>query len=110
MLPPRVTSRLPRPSDRAASSCACSPPLQLRQFFSDDEIAALSERVDPDSPTGLGYYPLPSRGERFPVCDPDKDPVLEPRPSDRALFLQGILEVSGAGTQCIGPGQKVDTF
>ena len=29
------------------------------------------------------YYPLASRGERFPVADPAREPVLEPVPADR---------------------------
>ena len=42
--------------------------------------------------TGLGYYPLPRKGERFPVCDPEKQPVLGPRPSSDAIHLRAILE------------------
>lgn len=64
----------------------------LRQHFSDTEIAELSAGIDPDRPCGLGYYPLARSGERFPVNDPTRQPRLEPRPADRRLFLQGILE------------------
>ncbi len=64
----------------------------LRQHFSDDELDALSARIDPDRDSGLDYYPLPRPGERFPVNDPDLQPRLEPRPSERAQFLHGILE------------------
>lgn len=64
----------------------------LRQFFTIDELAELTQRIDPDRPTGLDYYPLPSPGERFPVNDPATKPRLEPRPQDDALFLQGIFE------------------
>ena len=42
--------------------------------------------------TGLNYYPLPRKGERFPVCDPEKQPVLGPRPASDALHLKAILE------------------
>ena len=42
--------------------------------------------------TGLGYYPLPRKGERFPVCDPEKQPVLGPRPASDAIHLRAILE------------------
>ena len=42
--------------------------------------------------TGLDYYPLPRKGERFPVCDPEKQPVLGPRPASEALHLKAILE------------------
>lgn len=42
--------------------------------------------------TGLNYYPLPRKGERFPVCDPEKQPVLGPRPASDSLHLRAILE------------------
>jgi sugar (pentulose or hexulose) kinase len=64
----------------------------LRQHFSDDELLALSARIDAARPTGLDYYPLPGKGERFPVNDPDLAPRLEPRPPSRIEFLQGLLE------------------
>lgn len=61
----------------------------LRQHFSDDELAALTPQLRPHEPTGLDYYPLPCKGERFPVRDDKKEPVLSPRPDDDAVFLQG---------------------
>ncbi len=64
----------------------------LRQHFSDDELPALSARIDPQHASGLDYYPLPRPGERFPVNDPALPPRLEPRPAERAEFLHGLLE------------------
>jgi sugar (pentulose or hexulose) kinase len=64
----------------------------LRQHFSDDELPALSARIDPERATGLDYYPLPRPGERFPINDPSLQPRLEPRPPERAEFLHGLLE------------------
>ncbi|MCT0205679.1 sugar kinase [Synechococcus sp. CS-602] len=64
----------------------------LRQFFSDQQLAELSRQIDPSRPSGLQLQPLPGRGERFPVDDPDRQPVLGPRPVSDALFLQGLLE------------------
>jgi hypothetical protein len=64
----------------------------LRQFFADDELAALSEGIDPARPSPLDYYPLPRPGERFPLADPTLAPRLEPRPAERAAFLHGLLE------------------
>lgn len=61
----------------------------LRSFFDDAALAALTERVDLASPSGLDYYPLVAPGERFPVNDPALAPRLTPRPADDALFLQG---------------------
>ncbi|MBK5963234.1 carbohydrate kinase [Thiocystis minor] len=64
----------------------------LRQFFGDEEIADLSRAIDPDTPSGLNYYPLPGTGERFPCHEPDLEPRLQPRPSDPVRFLHGLLE------------------
>ncbi|WP_018936613.1 FGGY-family carbohydrate kinase [Thioalkalivibrio sp. ALJ24] len=64
----------------------------LRRFFDDATLQRLSEAMDPDSDSGLDYLPLPAPGERFPVNDPDLLPRMEPRPTDDARFLQGLLE------------------
>ncbi len=64
----------------------------LRTVFSDAQMTALAGRIDPDRPTGLRYVPLTAPGERFPVDDPDRAPVMGPRPADDALYLQGLLE------------------
>lgn len=62
----------------------------LRKHFTDAQLAELTERIDPSVPTGLHFYPLVAPGERFPVNDPELQPVLEPRPEDDAKFLQGV--------------------
>ena len=64
----------------------------LKQYFSDTDIARLTLLLQPDTPTGLDYYPLVAPGERFPVNDPELAPRLSPRPADDAVFFQGILE------------------
>ena len=64
----------------------------IARFFTPERIEALSPKLDPATPTGLDYYPLPAPGERFPLADPAKPPVFEPRPDSDAVFLQGILE------------------
>lgn len=64
----------------------------LAHFFPDSRISQLSDRIDPTKPSGLDYYPLVGKGERFPVADPDLAPRLEPRPDDDATFLHGIFE------------------
>jgi len=68
----------------------------LKHFFSDDELFNLSQRINPDIPTNLNYYPLLERGDRFPVNNPDFEPILSPRPNDPVIFLQGLLEGIGA--------------
>lgn len=64
----------------------------LRQYFSDAELATLSESIDPNRPSGLDYYPLPCPGERFPRAQPDLAPRIHPIPRERTRFLQGLLE------------------
>ncbi len=64
----------------------------LRQFFDDRQLAALSLKIDPSVPSPLDYLPLPKRGERFPVNNPNLSPRLTPRPSDDVAFLHGLLE------------------
>lgn len=64
----------------------------LRQFFTDQELAELSQKIHPELKTGLDYYPLTKKGERFPINNPNLPPKLEPYPEKREVFLQGILE------------------
>jgi sugar (pentulose or hexulose) kinase len=64
----------------------------LRRYFNDGQISELSRQIDPDRPTGLRLRPLPAAGERFPVDDPSRRPVLGPRPTSDALYLQALLE------------------
>jgi len=64
----------------------------LRQFFTPAQIDALTQRLNPATPTGLDYYPLCGIGERFPSNDPELRPRLAPRPDDDAVFFQGMLE------------------
>jgi hypothetical protein len=63
----------------------------LARFFDGDELSALSERIDPERPDTLGYWPLAGRGERFPVAAPAMGPRLTPRPDDPVAFLAGML-------------------
>ena len=64
----------------------------LKHFFSDVELASLSEKINPNLPSQLNYYPLLKPGDRFPVNDPNLAPQLEPRPANSVEFLHGLLE------------------
>lgn len=64
----------------------------LAKYFSPDEIAKYSAKINPEIPLGLDYYPLVTPGERFPINDPDLQPRLIPRPKKKREFLQGLLE------------------
>ncbi len=75
----------------------------LRHFFDDARIAELSRQIAPVHPTGLYLLPLSRQGERFPVDDPELEPILEPRPVSDARYLQALLEgltaIEAAGWQ-----------
>ena len=69
----------------------------LRSLFSDQELRDLTDVIkargfDNRTALGLSYYPLLKPGERFPINDPNMQPILTPRPADDALFLQAIFE------------------
>lgn len=64
----------------------------IRKYFNQAEIDLLTTELNPEHLTGLDYYPLPEKGERFPTYDPEKKPHLTPRPNDNVTFFQGILE------------------
>jgi D-ribulokinase len=38
----------------------------LKLFFSGDELASLSQQIDPEKDSGLDYYPLPRTGAAPP--------------------------------------------
>ncbi len=72
-----------------ASNCGLA---ILKQFFSEKQIRTYSQMLDFSKATGLHYYPLIGKGERFPLSDPDCVPLLTPRPKDNLVFFQAILE------------------
>ncbi|NOX92704.1 MAG: FGGY-family carbohydrate kinase, partial [Gammaproteobacteria bacterium] len=64
----------------------------LKQYFTLEQLSEMTPQLQPHTPTGLDYYPLPACGERFPVNDPQLAARLEPRPTDDVVFFQGMLE------------------
>ena len=64
----------------------------LKHFFTDEQLENLSKQINPDKPTNLQYYPLLTKGDRFPINDPNLEPKLTPRPDNSVKFLQGLLE------------------
>jgi len=64
----------------------------LKRFFNDAQLEEISRQINPQTDSGLAYYPLPAIGERFPINDPNKEPVLAPRPISDCLYLHGLLE------------------
>lgn len=64
----------------------------LKHYFSDQELATLSQQIDPNIKSEFNYYPLLKKGDRFPINDPELLPQLEPYPDNSIKFLQGLLE------------------
>ena len=62
----------------------------LKHYFNSQQLEQLSKQIDLNSPPPE-YYPLLSKGERFPVNDPELQPKLTPRPDNDAQFLHGLL-------------------
>ena len=64
----------------------------LSKFFNPKEIEELSKQINPNKKTGIKLLPLNQKGERFPINDPNVEPVLEPRPISDSLYLHALLE------------------
>ena len=64
----------------------------LAHYFSPEQLQKLSQKIQPEIPTQLDYYPLLTAGERFPINDPDYLPRITPKVENDVIFLQGLLE------------------
>ncbi|WP_017294370.1 FGGY-family carbohydrate kinase [Geminocystis herdmanii] len=64
----------------------------LKHFFTATQLTELSLKINPDIPTNLNYYPLLTKGDRFPLNNPYLEPKITPRPDNPREFLQGLLE------------------
>jgi D-ribulokinase len=73
-----------------ASNVGCA--IFRKLDFSNDELAELSQLIDPTVDSQLKYYPLVKTGERFPNADSNKEPILSPVPDSRQDYLHGLLQ------------------
>ena len=73
-----------------ASNVGCA--VLRQENFSNEELVALSTGINPLVESALSYYPLTKKGERFPVADSEKLPILDPKPESRMDYLHGILQ------------------
>lgn len=64
----------------------------LANFFTQEELKNFSKLIDASTQTGLDYYPLLGKGERFPINDPNLKPQMSPRPDEKPVFLKAIFE------------------
>lgn len=87
-----------------ASNVGCA--VLRDQQFTNDELDRLSNLIDPSTDSPLNYYPLVKQGERFPIADTERLPMLEPKPENRVEYLhailQGISNVERDGFQVLG--------
>lgn len=86
-----------------ASNVGCA--VLRQEGFSNEELIELSKDMDISSESAFNYYPLTKRGERFPVADATKEPILEPKVENRLEYLkaifQGIANVEKRGFQVL---------
>ena len=75
-----------------ASNVGCK--VLRQEGFSDEELVSLSAEIDENIPSSYDYYPLCAVGERFPVQDALKKPILTPKPPTRGEYLHAILQVA----------------
>ena len=83
----------------------------LLRHYGADEIAALSERIDPAWEPSFDAYPLPAPGERFPINDPAYPPREgDDRPGERGsdadirylhALLHGIARIERDGYRAL---------
>ena len=73
-----------------ASNVGCR--ILRHEGFSNEELKELSKEINPSVSSPFNYYPLTKRGERFPVADSAREPMLEPKPESRKEYLHGILQ------------------
>jgi len=73
-----------------ASNVGCA--VLRQENFSNEELMDLSKDMDVSTDSLLKYYPLTKMGERFPIADGMKEPVLDPKPDSRQEYLKGVLQ------------------
>ena len=87
-----------------ASNVGCA--ILRQENFSNEELVLLSKNLDVSVDSSLHYYPLTKIGERFPIADGSKKPVLEPKPGNRSEYLKGIFQgisnVERSGFEVLG--------
>lgn len=64
----------------------------LASIFNNEQLETLSTHIDWRKDSGLDYYPLLRRGERFPINAPDLESRMTPRPASDVDFLHALLE------------------
>jgi len=63
----------------------------LKKYFNNEDLYKFSNLISLNDEVP-DYYPLLTKGERFPVNDPELAPRLSPRPSNDVSFLHGLFK------------------
>ncbi|MBE0494619.1 MAG: FGGY-family carbohydrate kinase [Thiomicrospira sp.] len=63
----------------------------LLAHFSLEQLEQLIPQLNVEQTTGLACYPLSRPGERFPIADPNLEPIIPKTDSD-AQLLQALIE------------------
>lgn len=72
-----------------ASNVGCQ--IFRQEGFTDEELVSLSSQMTRHDIPFAEYYPLVKPGERFPVNDPSKLPILDPKPDSRRDYLFALF-------------------
>jgi len=64
----------------------------LTHYFSLAEMEIFAKSIKSDQKQDLKYYPLTSKGERFPINDPKLSPIITPRPEQDNLFYLALID------------------
>lgn len=74
-----------------ASNVGCA--VLRQEGYTDEELNYTeSGAIDALDVSEYTYYPLVKTGERFPVCDPLKMPVLDPKPLKRVISSESSVD------------------
>lgn len=97
-----------------ASNVGCA--ILRQEQYSNKELDECSQLIDPMVDSPLNYYPLTKQGERFPIADSLKLPIMDPKPkeNDRVGYLhailQGIAKVECQGYNVLGELGSIPSF
>jgi len=67
----------------------------LEHFYSKDQLARLSSKININKIVDTQFYPLLEVGERFPINDSSLQPLMSPRPESDVSFLHALLDGIG---------------
>jgi len=97
-----------------ASNVGCA--ILRQEQYSNQELDECSQLINPMIDCAYDYYPLTKQGERFPVADSLKLPIMDPKPKQNNrveylhAILQGIAKVECQGYKALGDLGAIPSF